>query len=732
MSILTRDLLQRALHVPSDAARFSRVLLRLSSALDTESAARHAAEAAVRTRHRLIVESDIFENTTVETALQRARVVYEAVRSANDSVDCVLAVDPVNETLYDFYHVMTSDDLDPLTVSVTANDAAEVKQDEQTHMRDQFNFTVLGGTFDQLHVGHKLLLTAAALLSSSSMYCGVTDYPLDDKHLSVLMLTTQERMRAVREFLQIVRPSLDVIVESIPDPYGPTINDRFHFDCFVASSETKRGVDKIGQMRDERKLPPLSNFFIDLISSSSAVDDKASSTEKRHALLGRLMREPKKTIFSAGSRLYRIGLTGGIASGKTSMAKRLAQLPGVVELDADKLGHEVYLPGTAAFNAIKECFGSEVIDDTGNIERRRLGSIVFADPAQMEKLCSIVWPEIAKLTEQRIAQFAKDESVQIVVIEAAVLLEAGWDQACHEVWTCVVPEELAIERLKERNNLSRNEAKKRINSQHSDAERVQKSHLVLGALLDVEDSVRQCHEALEGARVRAATWRECSQWERFASDVCTGDVADIPSIPAVPEHKQVAWQSAVKDALSGMRGRAYHSPAHVAALIRHVLAHWHMCHQVHAVLCCALFHDAIYDSTCKDNEEQSALLWLQTARDCEISVDFAEDVASMIRSTATHTDPSMLLTTDAEFFLDIDLAILGAPSTEQYDAYAKGVREEYAHFSPEAFRQGRCAVLERFKKALNANALFRTPVLAASLEDNCRANLQRELNELLQ
>ncbi|KAK2716468.1 hypothetical protein QYM36_006821 [Artemia franciscana] len=146
-----------------------------------------------------------------------------------------------------------------------------------------------------------------------------------------------------------------------------------------------------------------------------------------------------------------IGFTGGIASDKSSIAKRLENLgAGIVECDT--LGHRAYLPGTKCFEDVLQEFGDEIKNANGTINRKALGSIVFSNRDALNKLNSIVWPQIAELAKAEIKKF-RTEGKDIVVLDAAVLLEANWNEFCHEVWVTIIPPEDAVKRLMDRNGL---------------------------------------------------------------------------------------------------------------------------------------------------------------------------------------------------------------------------------------------------------------------------------------
>ena len=169
-----------------------------------------------------------------------------------------------------------------------------------------------------------------------------------------------------------------------------------------------------------------------------------------------------------------IGLTGGIASGKSTVSQLLAS-KGARVIDADKLGHNVYAAGTEAFQQVVETFGSDVVGSDGEVDRRVLGGKVFGDPAQLKKLTDIAWPAIKKMATAEI----ETQKEQSIVLEAAVLLEAEWTDIVDEVWVVTVEPEVAIKRTIERDGLDRDAVQKRLDAQLSNAERIAQADVVI-------------------------------------------------------------------------------------------------------------------------------------------------------------------------------------------------------------------------------------------------------------
>ena len=184
-----------------------------------------------------------------------------------------------------------------------------------------------------------------------------------------------------------------------------------------------------------------------------------------------------------------IGLTGGIASGKTVVSGYL-QERGAVVIDADRLGHRVYEPNTPGFQKVVNEFGHDIVAKDGTINRQVLGGKVFGDPEQMQRLTNIVWPEIHRLAKEDIAALRR-RGVETVVLEAAVLIEADWLDLVDEVWVVSVKPATAISRLMSRNGLTEAQAQARLDSQISNREREQHADVKINNSGDLEQLERR-------------------------------------------------------------------------------------------------------------------------------------------------------------------------------------------------------------------------------------------------
>jgi dephospho-CoA kinase len=173
-----------------------------------------------------------------------------------------------------------------------------------------------------------------------------------------------------------------------------------------------------------------------------------------------------------------ICLTGGMASGKSTAARFLKE-QGAHVIDADVLGHRTYEPGSPAHAAVVAAFGQDVLAPDGRIDRKALGAKVFGKPAELKRLTDIVWPAIRRLAEAEITSVRAAGTPQVIVLEAAVLFEAGWQDLGDEIWVVVVDRPAAIDRAMQRDNMPRATAESRLDAQLSNAERTTRADVVI-------------------------------------------------------------------------------------------------------------------------------------------------------------------------------------------------------------------------------------------------------------
>ena len=186
-----------------------------------------------------------------------------------------------------------------------------------------------------------------------------------------------------------------------------------------------------------------------------------------------------------------IGLTGGIGTGKSQVSRALEGL-GAEIVNADLLGHEAYRPNTEPWQEIIETFGEEVLAPGGEVDRKSLGAVVFADTKALERLNAIVHPHIYRMVMERIAESAA-AGRSVVVVEAALLLEANWTDLVDEVWVTTSSEDSVVQRLQGR-GLDEEAVLLRIRSQMGQAERARHADALIendGSLADLDERVRE-------------------------------------------------------------------------------------------------------------------------------------------------------------------------------------------------------------------------------------------------
>lgn len=194
---------------------------------------------------------------------------------------------------------------------------------------------------------------------------------------------------------------------------------------------------------------------------------------------------------------YLIGLTGNIATGKSTIARMLSDL-GATVINADALVHELQRPGTPTYDAIVEAFGRGILDRAGEIDRPALGAIVFADPAQLRVLESILHPAVAIESQRRLAA----ATTPVVVYEAIKLIEAGRADMCNAIWVVTARPEVQLRRLMHTRGLNEADARQRIGAQPPQAEKLQHATVIIansGTLNETQRQVQAAFEAIERA-----------------------------------------------------------------------------------------------------------------------------------------------------------------------------------------------------------------------------------------
>ncbi len=203
--------------------------------------------------------------------------------------------------------------------------------------------------------------------------------------------------------------------------------------------------------------------------------------------------------------MLRVGLTGGIACGKSSIAAMLVKR-GAHFLQADALAHQVYEPGTATYGQVVRTFGREILNEDRTIDRSKLANLVF--PARIGELNAIVHPEVVKRQNSWMSEIERSDPHGIAVVEAALLIEAGADKDFDKVIVVTCDFEQKVERFAWRTNLSREaaraEVERRSAAQFSDEDKARRADYVIDNSGSAEDAERQVeqiwHELREGEK----------------------------------------------------------------------------------------------------------------------------------------------------------------------------------------------------------------------------------------
>ena len=195
-----------------------------------------------------------------------------------------------------------------------------------------------------------------------------------------------------------------------------------------------------------------------------------------------------------------IGLTGGIGSGKSTVSQFLAEL-GAVIIDADRVGHEALKPDTEIWHEVIAAFGRQILKPGGEIDRSKLGEIVFGNADLLSQLNQIMHPRMYDMAKAQLGEYRR-RGVEVVVLEAPLLVEAGWTSLVDEVWVTVAPEATVLKRLEEKVGLSRTKALARIRSQLPSEERIKHAHAVINTDCDLDELRAEVKELWQKLRIK--------------------------------------------------------------------------------------------------------------------------------------------------------------------------------------------------------------------------------------
>jgi dephospho-CoA kinase len=175
--------------------------------------------------------------------------------------------------------------------------------------------------------------------------------------------------------------------------------------------------------------------------------------------------------------MFVIGLTGNFGTGKTTVSQILAEL-GAIIIDADKLGHNLLQPDTETYEEIVAAFGKSILKPNEEIDRNKLGKLVFTDAAALNRLNQIMHPKMYEIVKEKIEKYRKTDT-KIVVLEAALLIEAAWTPLVDQVWITVAPEASIVRRLKNGRELKEEQILARLQAQMSSEEKAKGADVVI-------------------------------------------------------------------------------------------------------------------------------------------------------------------------------------------------------------------------------------------------------------
>jgi dephospho-CoA kinase len=197
--------------------------------------------------------------------------------------------------------------------------------------------------------------------------------------------------------------------------------------------------------------------------------------------------------------MLKVGLTGGLACGKSFVAQTLAEL-GCHLIQADRLGHEVLLPGGEAYAPVVRELGSEILDGEGKIDRKRLAALVFGNAERLAALNRLVHPPVIRREEELLARFEAEDPHGIAVVEAAILVETGSYRRFDRLIVVSCDEAQQVQRAMERDRITGEEARARLDRQMPIAEKRKYADYVIDTSGSKEETLRQTQAVYESLR----------------------------------------------------------------------------------------------------------------------------------------------------------------------------------------------------------------------------------------
>lgn len=192
--------------------------------------------------------------------------------------------------------------------------------------------------------------------------------------------------------------------------------------------------------------------------------------------------------------MFRIGLTGGVGCGKSTVSRYLAK-HGIPIIDGDEISREAVMPGSPVMRDIERLFGSEMLTEDGNLNREKMAELVFSDEGKRQTLNGLIHPFVWKKTEEATLA-AQETGHRFVVLDMPLLLEIGWNLRVESVWVVTVPQEVQIRRVQKRDGVTREQAMARIRKQMPTVSKIGYADIVIDNSGTEEETYRQVDEAL--------------------------------------------------------------------------------------------------------------------------------------------------------------------------------------------------------------------------------------------
>jgi len=183
--------------------------------------------------------------------------------------------------------------------------------------------------------------------------------------------------------------------------------------------------------------------------------------------------------------MFVIGITGNFGTGKTTVAHMLVELSAAL-INADELGHEVLQPDSQVYNEIVAAFGKSILKSNREIDRKKLGKLVFADASALNRLNQIMHPRIYEIAKQKIEEY-RQAGAKVVVLEAALFIEAGWQPLVDQLWVVTAPEATIGRRLKSSRGLSEEQVLARLRAQMPQKEKAKQADVVIDTDCSIDE-----------------------------------------------------------------------------------------------------------------------------------------------------------------------------------------------------------------------------------------------------